>query len=227
MTTPAEDRAQGSVADATDVDRAALDQVAAEADPSEQADAPVDDDQAAEPSLEDYDPEALAAAGYLQDPETGQWYDPTVYDDAYADVLGEGQVNTRRRTPQGVVQVVGRRKGAVARVRIVPGSGSVTINGKVLSQYFPSPRHQQTVQQPFATLERTEAYDVVASITGGGVSGQAGALRLGIARGLVELDASDRDALKKDGLLTRDARVKERRKYGLKKARKAPQYSKR
>ncbi len=125
-------------------------------------------------------------------------------------------------------QAIGRRKEAVARVRLVPGSGSWTINGRALEDYFPNKVHQQLVKEPFRTLDVEGAYDVIARIDGGGVTGQAGALRLGIARALNEIDAeANRPALKKAGFLTRDARVKERKKYGLKKARKAPQYSKR
>jgi small subunit ribosomal protein S9 len=122
---------------------------------------------------------------------------------------------------------VGRRKEAVARVRIVPGTGKWTINGRELANYFPNKLHQQDVNEPFKILDLEGAYDVIARIHGGGISGQAGALRLGIARALIELEADDRPALKKAGFLTRDARVKESKKYGLKKARKAPQYSKR
>jgi small subunit ribosomal protein S9 len=122
----------------------------------------------------------------------------------------------------------GRRKEAIARVRIVPGTGRWTINGRTLEDYFPNKVHQQAVAEPFKTLELDGAYDVIARISGGGVSGQAGALRLGIARALNGIDVeANRPALKKAGFLTRDARVKERKKYGLKKARKAPQYSKR
>lgn len=123
---------------------------------------------------------------------------------------------------------LGRRKEAVARVRLVPGSGQWTINGRTLEDYFPNKVHQQLVSDPFATAGVTGSYDVIARIDGGGVTGQAGALRLGIARALNEVDAeASRPALKKAGMLTRDARVKERKKAGLKKARKAPQYSKR
>ena len=125
-------------------------------------------------------------------------------------------------------QAIGRRKEAVARVRLVPGSGSWTINGRALEEYFPNKVHQQLVNDPFRTLEVEGAYDVIARIDGGGVTGQAGALRLGIARALNEIDEeANRPALKRAGFLTRDPRVKERKKYGLKKARKAPQYSKR
>jgi len=122
----------------------------------------------------------------------------------------------------------GRRKEAVARVRLVPGTGQWTVNGRALDQYFPNKLHQQLVNDPFRVLDLEGRYDVIARIDGGGVSGQAGALRLGIARALNEIDVeANRPTLKKAGFLTRDARVTERKKYGLKKARKAPQYSKR
>jgi small subunit ribosomal protein S9 len=123
--------------------------------------------------------------------------------------------------------VVGRRKEAVVRVRLAPGTGEFKLNGRTLEGYFPNKVHQQLIREPFVTLEKDGQYDVVASLSGGGVTGQAGALRLAIARALIELEPDDRPALKKAGFLTRDARVKERKKYGLKKARKAPQYSKR
>ena len=123
---------------------------------------------------------------------------------------------------------VGRRKEAIARVRLVPGSGVITVNGRVFEDYFPNKLHQQLITDPFTVLNLTGAYDVIARISGGGPSGQAGALRLGIARALNEIDAeNNRPALKKAGFLSRDARVIERKKAGLKKARKAPQYSKR
>jgi small subunit ribosomal protein S9 len=125
------------------------------------------------------------------------------------------------------VQTVGRRKEAVVRVRLVPGSGEFRLNGRSLEQYFPNKVHQQLIREPLVTLEKAEQYDVIGILKGGGVTGQAGALRLAIARALIEVEADDRPALKKAGFLTRDARVKERKKYGLKKARKAPQYSKR
>ena len=129
--------------------------------------------------------------------------------------------------PADLVQTVGRRKEAVVRVRLLPGTGKYTLNGRTLDNYFPNKVHQQLVNEPFVTLEKAEQYDVIARLHGGGISGQAGALRLGIARALIELEPDDRPALKKEGFLTRDARIKERKKYGLKKARKAPQYSKR
>jgi small subunit ribosomal protein S9 len=123
---------------------------------------------------------------------------------------------------------VGRRKEAVARVRIVPGTGKWIINGRELANYFPNKLHQQDVNEPFKILDLDGAYDVIARIHGGGISGQAGALRLGIARSLNEIDTeNNRATLKKAGYLRRDARVIERKKAGLKKARKAQQYSKR
>ncbi|MFH5822107.1 30S ribosomal protein S9 [Georgenia sp. AZ-5] len=123
---------------------------------------------------------------------------------------------------------LGRRKEAVARVRLVPGTGEWKINGRTLEDYFPNKLHQQLVRSPFTLLDIEGRFDVVARIHGGGISGQAGALRLGIARALNEIDRdSNRPALKKAGFLTRDARAIERKKAGLKKARKAPQYSKR
>jgi small subunit ribosomal protein S9 len=125
------------------------------------------------------------------------------------------------------IQTVGRRKEAIVRVRLVPGTGAFTLNGRTLEAYFPSRVHQQLVREPLNVVDRAGTLDVIANLRGGGVTGQAGALRLAIARALCELDADDRPALKKVGFLTRDARVKESKKYGLKKARKAPQYSKR
>jgi small subunit ribosomal protein S9 len=125
------------------------------------------------------------------------------------------------------VQTVGRRKEAVVRIRLVPGNGTFTLNGRSLDNYFPNKVHQQLIKEPLVILEKGEIYDVIARLHGGGVTGHAGALRLAIARALIELDDTDRPALKKAGFLTRDARATERKKYGLKKARKAPQYSKR
>ncbi|GAA0387933.1 MULTISPECIES: 30S ribosomal protein S9 [Micromonospora] len=133
------------------------------------------------------------------------------------------------RAPRGdrPIQTVGRRKEAIVRVRIVPGTGKITCNGRDLEAYFPSKVHQQLIKDPLVTAEKPEAFDVIANLRGGGTTGQAGALRLAIARALIVNEPDDRPALKKAGFLTRDARVKESKKYGLKKARKAPQYSKR
>ena len=130
-------------------------------------------------------------------------------------------------TTQQNAPVVGRRKEAVVRVRLVPGSGEFKLNGRTLESYFPNKVHQQLIREPFVTLEKDGQFDVIASLAGGGITGQAGALRLAISRALIGLEPEDRATLKKAGFLTRDARVKERKKYGLKKARKAPQYSKR
>ncbi|MDE2387416.1 MAG: 30S ribosomal protein S9 [Actinomycetales bacterium] len=123
---------------------------------------------------------------------------------------------------------LGRRKEAVARVRIVPGTGVIKVNGRTLEDYFPNKLHQQLINDPFTVLELKGAYDVIARINGGGIAGQAGALRLGIARALNEIDRdNNRPSLKKAGFLKRDPRVIERKKAGLKKARKASQFSKR
>ena len=124
-------------------------------------------------------------------------------------------------------QTTGRRKAAVARVRFRPGQGTIVINRRPIEAYFPSATHRMVATEPLRVAGSAEAYDIDATIDGGGLSGQAGALRLGIARGLCQLDGELRPALKRAGLLTRDAREKESKKYGLKKARKAPQYSKR
>ena len=128
---------------------------------------------------------------------------------------------------QAHVWGTGRRKEAVARVRLLPGTGRIIVNGRDMEQYFPQKTLQMIIRQPFETTGTTGKFDVYANITGGGVSGQAGALRHGIARALLRVDQDLRPPLKQAGLLTRDPRMKERRKYGLKKARKAPQFSKR
>jgi len=126
-----------------------------------------------------------------------------------------------------LVQTTGRRKEAVARARLRSGTGVVTVNGRTFTDYFPTAMSRMVVVEPLRLLSLEENYDVDATIDGGGVTGQAGALRMAIARALVEVDPETRPALKKAGLLTRDARAKESKKYGLKKARKAPQYTKR
>ncbi|MDS1112378.1 30S ribosomal protein S9 [Gordonia westfalica] len=125
------------------------------------------------------------------------------------------------------IQTVGRRKEAVVRVRLMPGTGDFKLNGRTLEEYFPNKVHQQLIKAPLVLVERTESFDIFAKLVGGGPSGQAGALRLAIARALIEVTPDDRPALKKAGYLTRDPRAVERKKYGLKKARKASQYSKR
>ncbi|MDP9073386.1 MAG: 30S ribosomal protein S9 [Actinomycetota bacterium] len=130
--------------------------------------------------------------------------------------------------PKPLIQSTGRRKAAVARVRLRPGEGAViSVNHRPIEEYFPSATHRMLITEPLRLVDKVEAYDVDATMHGGGISGQAGALRLGIARALAELEPDLRDSLKRAGFLTRDAREKESKKYGLKKARKAPQYSKR
>ena len=126
-----------------------------------------------------------------------------------------------------LTQNTGRRKQAVARVRLRPGTGTIIVNRRPFEDYFPVATHRMLSAEALRVTSTEEVYDVDATLDGGGISGQAGALRLGIARALIALDEEARPGLKKAGLLTRDAREKERRKYGLKKARKAPQYSKR
>ena len=153
-------------------------------------------------------------------------------DNAPSSFTTESPVEAAPATPRAVLNVpgaaVGRRKEAIARVRLVPGSGTITVNGREFANYFPNKLHQQLITDPFKVLDLLGSYDVIAKITGGGPSGQAGALRLAIARALNEIDAeNNRATLKKAGFLTRDARVIERKKAGLKKARKASQFSKR
>ncbi|MBZ4688524.1 MAG: small subunit ribosomal protein [Clostridia bacterium] len=121
----------------------------------------------------------------------------------------------------------GRRKKSVARVYLTPGDGKITINDRDIDDYINTETLKNVIREPFEVTESTGKFDVMAKVKGGGTSGQAGAIRMGIARALVEADENLRPQLKKAGLLTRDPRMKERRKYGLKKARKAPQFSKR
>lgn len=156
----------------------------------------------------------------------------SIAEDALESYSTETPADSAPKAPRAVLNVpgaaVGRRKEAIARVRIVPGTGKATVNGRELAEYFPNKLHQQLINDPFKVLDLLGSYDVTARITGGGPSGQAGALRLAIARSLNEIDReNNRPALKKAGFLTRDARVIERKKAGLKKARKASQFSKR
>ncbi|WP_166868825.1 MULTISPECIES: 30S ribosomal protein S9 [unclassified Salinibacterium] len=156
----------------------------------------------------------------------------TVSDEVLTSFSTETPAEEAPRAPRAVLNVsgaaVGRRKEAIAQVRLVPGSGSFLVNGRGLEEYFPNKLHQQLINDPFKVLDLLGAYDVKAKITGGGPSGQAGALRLAIARALNEIDReNNRPSLKKAGFLSRDARVIERKKAGLKKARKASQFSKR
>jgi small subunit ribosomal protein S9 len=166
---------------------------------------------------------------YAEDGYDAEGFDGEDVPSEYTTESAEGAAAPRARRPviTGHASGTGRRKEAVARVRIVPGTGQWTINGRSLDSYFPNKVHQQIVSEPFVTLGAEGKFDVIARIGGGGVTGQAGALRLGLTRALTLVDPENRPPLKKAGFLTRDARVKERKKYGLKKARKAPQYSKR
>jgi len=177
--------------------------------------------------------EPTGSTPVVEDTETGEPAGDEFGADAPSEYTTESSQDasaravTRRPVVTGHAGATGRRKEAIARVRIMPGSGEWTINGRTLDVYFPNKVHQQLVNEPFVTLGAENQFDVVARITGGGVTGQAGALRLGVTRALTLVDPENRPALKKAGFLTRDPRVKERKKYGLKKARKAPQYSKR
>lgn len=168
-----------------------------------------------------------------------EFNDEVVVEDIAVEVVEEGdgyeadaEYSAEEETfaPVGIdhpVQTVGRRKEAVVRVRMVPGTGNFVLNGRTIENYFPNKVHQQLVKSPLVLVERAESFDIFARLVGGGPSGQAGALRLAIARALIVVTPDDRPALKRAGFLTRDPRAVERKKYGLKKARKAPQYSKR
>ena len=133
----------------------------------------------------------------------------------------------RTKKEQEVFNGTGRRKSSVARVRIMSGKGNITVNGKALDEYFGEETLKVIVRQPLTATNTLDKFDVIATVKGGGFSGQAGAVRHGIARALNEANSEFRPALKSNGFLTRDPRMKERKKYGLKKARKAPQFSKR
>lgn len=146
---------------------------------------------------------------------------------ASANAETEAEVEAAAPVHEGPIQTVGRRKRAVARVRLVAGSGQIVVNGREFSEYFPNKLHQQDILTPLTLLERENQFDLKVSVNGGGPTGQAGALRLAIARALNIYNPADRTTLKKAGLLTRDARAVERKKAGLHKARRAPQYSKR
>jgi small subunit ribosomal protein S9 len=169
--------------------------------------------------------EVFADTADADDAESTTYTSETYTSETSPEAGGASTASVANIAPAGAT---GRRKEAVARVRITPGSGQWVINGRTLEQYFPNKVHQQLVNEPFVILDQNGAYDVFARMHGGGTSGQAGALRLGIARALNAVDEeNNRPRLKKAGFLTRDARAVERKKAGLKKARKAPQYSKR
>ena len=164
----------------------------------------------------------------IESTEVEETYEPNAEGVAYSSESSPSADTPARPATIAPAGATGRRKEAVARVRIVPGTGEWTINGRTLENYFPNKLHQQIANEPFAELQLEGRFDVIARIHGGGTAGQAGALRLGVARSLNQIDTeTNRPALKKAGLLTRDARVVERKKAGLKKARKASQFSKR
>ena len=139
----------------------------------------------------------------------------------------EAEVEAAAPVHEGPIQTVGRRKRAVARVRLVAGSGQIVVNGREFAEYFPNKLHQQDILTPLTLLDRENQFDLKVTVNGGGPTGQSGAVRLAIARALNIYNPADRSTLKKAGLLTRDARAVERKKAGLHKARRAPQYSKR
>ncbi len=170
--------------------------------------------------------DAPAGAGDENDADGSEYLSEYTTETGEA-AAGQAKPPARKPVVTGHALGTGRRKEAVARVRVMPGTGQWLINGRTMDVYFPNKVHQQLISEPFVTLGAEGQFDVVSRISGGGVSGQAGALRLGIARALILVDPSSRPALKRLGFLTRDARIKERKKAGLKKARKAPQYSKR
>ena len=160
--------------------------------------------------------------------EVEETFTPNEQGVAYSSESAPSEDAPQRPATIAPAAATGRRKEAVARVRIVPGTGKWTVNGRELDSYFPNKLHQQVVNEPFVNTDLVGRFDVIARIHGGGITGQAGALRLGVARALNAVDVeANRPSLKKAGLLTRDARVIERKKAGLKKARKAPQFSKR
>ncbi|MDQ4008097.1 MAG: 30S ribosomal protein S9 [Actinomycetota bacterium] len=164
----------------------------------------------------------------MAEPTTTQAEAPESTSVAYSSETTPSAESTARPATIAPSGATGRRKQAIARVRLVPGSGQWKVNDRTLDEYFPNKLHQQLVNEPFVLTDSNGAYDVIARISGGGPSGQAGALRLGVSRALNAVDVeANRPSLKKAGMLSRDARVKERKKAGLKKARKAPQYSKR
>jgi small subunit ribosomal protein S9 len=176
-----------------------------------------------EPVTVESDPVAEAASEPAPEPSAAE---PEAASTEPAPSSGRAS-RRREKRPAPLTDSVGRRKEAVARLRIRAGSGTITINRRPIEAYFPTETHRMIVTEPLRLTTTNEAYDIDATIAGGGISGQAGALRLGIARALVELDPEVRILLKRAGLLRRDDREKESKKYGLKKARKAPQYSKR
>ena len=147
--------------------------------------------------------------------------------DSLASTNPETEVEAAAPVHEGPIQTVGRRKRAVARVRLVAGSGQIVVNGREFAEYFPNKLHQQDILTPLTLLDRENQFDLKVTVNGGGPTGQSGALRLAIARALNIYNPADRSTLKKAGLLTRDARAVERKKAGLHKARRAPQYSKR
>lgn len=172
------------------------------------------------------DVESYDAGEYTAADVAGEEFVATIGDSIAVEVEGE-EVAAEPTYYEGPIQTVGRRKEAIVRVRMIPGSGEFTCNGRTLEDYFPNKLHQQLIKAPLVLLDRENQFDIQANLTGGGPSGQAGAFRLAIARALNKYNPEERGELKRAGFLTRDARAVERKKAGLHKARRAPQYSKR
>jgi small subunit ribosomal protein S9 len=173
------------------------------------------------------EPTSTQAIAEGEDPQPEEVAEETPSEYTTETTAGAGRRPAARPVVTGNAMGTGRRKEAIARVRIAPGTGQWLVNDRPLEKFFPNKVHQQLISEPLVTLGAEGQFDIVARVSGGGVAGQAGALRLGIARALTVVDPENRPTLKRAGFLTRDARVTERKKYGLKKARKAPQYSKR
>jgi small subunit ribosomal protein S9 len=227
--TAPEEAAPEAPAEETAPEAPAAEEAAPEAPVAEEAAPEVQEAAPEAPAAEETAPEAPAAE---ETPAEKPAEAPAAAATPDTEYSTETPAEEAPRAPRPVLSVpgaaVGRRKEAIARVRITPGPGTFSVNGRTLEEYFPNKLHQQLINDPFKVLDLLGSYDVIAKITGGGPSGQAGALRLAIARSLNEIDReNNRAALKKAGFLTRDARVIERKKAGLKKARKASQFSKR
>ncbi|RAV32504.1 30S ribosomal protein S9 [Corynebacterium heidelbergense] len=176
---------------------------------------------------ENINPEENYEGEYTSTDAVNEEFVATIGDSLVTETDAEETVEAAPVVYDGPIQTVGRRKRAVVRVRMVQGSGEITCNGRTLEDYFPNKLHQQLIKAPLVLLEREDQFDIKANLNGGGPSGQAGAFRLAIARALNKYNPEERRELKKAGFLTRDARAVERKKAGLHKARRAPQYSKR
>ena len=177
--------------------------------------------------MTEYNEENTNVEDYTAADAVNEEFVATIGDSIVSEDADEAPVEAAPELFEGTIQTVGRRKQAVVRVRMIQGSGEFQCNGRSLEEYFPNKLHQQLIKAPLELLERENQFDIVATLSGGGPSGQAGAFRLAIARALNKYNPEERTELKKAGFLTRDARAVERKKAGLRKARRAPQFSKR